>query len=180
VADLTGEIRKILIISSDRPGELLIQYQVSGFPQGLPFHLGIELNFAAMPGGANDRYFYNSSGNRIGTLDSVLNLSDTERLSLVDEWLGMDVSIESSRAAGIWTFPIETISQSEAGFEAVQQSVCVVPHWEFVMPQEGPWVTELRIVLDTSIARARQLAEAGKARKTLGDPEGIPSGSSGI
>ena len=180
VADLTGEIRKILIVSSDRPGELLIQYEVSGFPTGLPFHLGIELNFAAMPGGANDRYFYDSSGHRIGTLDAVLNLSDTDRLSLVDEWLGMDVSIESSRPAGIWTFPIETISQSEGGFEAVQQSVCVVPHWEFVMPQSGPWVTELRIVLDTSIARARQLAAAGKVRKTLGDPEEISSMSSGI
>ena len=173
VTDLTGEIRKVLIISADRPGELLIQYQISGFPTGLPFHLGIELNFAAMPGGANDRYFYDGHGSRLGTLDTALNLIDTDRLNLVDEWLGMDVSVESTKPAGFWTFPIETISQSEGGFEAVHQSVCVVPHWEFVMPQEGPWTTELRIVLDTSIARARQLANTAKTRRPLVDPDEI-------
>lgn len=56
--------------------------------------------------------------------------------------------------------PIETISQSEGGFEAVHQSVCVIPHWEFVMPDQGPWVVDLRIVIDTSVAAARRLAEA--------------------
>ena len=123
-------------------------------------HLAVEFNFAAMPGGADDRYFYDGSGQRLGTLDKTLNISDADRLSLVDEWLGMDVGIEISRSGGFWTMPIETISQSEGGFEAVHQSVCVVPHWEFVMPEQGPWVVDIRLVLDTSIAAARQLAEA--------------------
>ncbi len=56
--------------------------------------------------------------------------------------------------------PIETISQSEGGFEAVHQSVCVLPHWEFVMPESGPWVVDLRLIIDTSVAAARQLAAA--------------------
>lgn len=160
VNELTGEVRKVIVISSDRPNELLIQYQVSGFPKDVPLHFGIELNFAAMPGGANDRYFYDGTGQRLGTLDSRMSLQNCDRISLVDEWLGMDVSLESSRPAGIWAMPIETISQSEGGFEAVHQSVCIVPHWEFTMPEQGPWVVDLRIVLDTSIALARQLAEA--------------------
>jgi hypothetical protein len=42
-----------------------------------------------------------------------------------------------------------------------------------VMPQEGPWTTELRIVLDTSIARARQLANTAKTRRPLVDPDEI-------
>jgi hypothetical protein len=133
---------------------------VSGFPTDVPLHLGVELNFAAMPGGASDRYFYDGTGQRLGTLDSRLSLENCDRVSLVDEWLGMDVSLESSRPAGIWAMPIETISQSEGGFEAVHQSVCLVPHWEFIMPAQGPWIVDLRIVLDTSIALARQLAEA--------------------
>ncbi len=159
VKDLNGEIRKIIVLSADRPNELLIQYQVHGFPKDIPLHLGVELNFAAMPGGADDRYFYDGGGQRLGTLDSKLVLNETDRVSLVDEWLGIDVAIESSRVGGIWTMPIETISQSEGGFEAVHQSVCVVPHWEFTMPEQGPWVVDLRVLIDTSVAAARRLAE---------------------
>ncbi len=160
VSALTGEVRKIVMMSADRPNEVLIQYQVSGFPKDIPLHLAVELNFAAMPGGASDRYFYDESGQRLGTLDAVLELSDSDRLSLVDEWLGLDVGIETSRLGGFWTMPIETISQSEGGFEAVHQSVCVLPHWEFVMPEQGPWVVDLRLIIDTSVVAARQLASA--------------------
>ena len=158
VSGLTGEIRKIVVMSADRPNEILIQYQVSGFAKDVPLHLAVELNFAAMPGGASDRYYYDSTGQRLGTLDATLDLASADRLSLVDEWLGLDVSIESSRAGGFWTMPIETISQSEGGFEAVHQSVCVLPHWEFVMPEQGSWVVDLRVLVDSSVAAARKLA----------------------
>lgn len=158
-ADLQGTVQKVVLASVERPNELLIQYQLSGFPKGMPLHFGVEMNFAAMPGGADDRYFYDASGSRLGRLDHSLNLESAERLSLVDEWLGIDVALELSRAAGLWTMPIQTISQSEGGFELVHQNVSVVPHWEFVMPESGSWVVDLRLVLDTSVARARQLAE---------------------
>jgi 4-alpha-glucanotransferase len=62
--------------------------------------------------------------------------------------------------------PIETISQSEDGFEAVHQSVCVIPHWEFVMPDSGSWVVDLRVLIDTSVAAARRLAESGSRQLT--------------
>ncbi|MBL8820479.1 MAG: DUF1926 domain-containing protein [Planctomyces sp.] len=165
VGDLEGEVRKIIVMSVDRPNELLIQYQLTGFPRRMPLHFGVELNFAAMPGHADDRYFYDALGTRLGTLDRCLDLAGADRLSLVDEWLGLDVSIESSRPGGIWTMPIETISQSEGGFEAVHQSVCVVPHWEFAVPDDGAWVVDLRIVLDTSVATARQLGDVGQKQQ---------------
>jgi 4-alpha-glucanotransferase len=159
MADLQGEVRKVVVVTADRPNELVIQYQLSDFPKQVPLHFAIELNFAAMPGGAEDRYYYDATGNRLGTLDRSLCLDSSDRLSLVDEWLGLDVSLELSKAGGIWTTPVETISQSEGGFELVHQSVSVVPHWEFVMPEDGPWVVDLRLVLDTSMATARQLVE---------------------
>ena len=160
VSDLQGEVRKIVVLSSDRPNEMLIQYHVIGFPQNVPLHFGVELNFAAMPGGADDRYFYDAAGQRLGTLDTMLDQHNSERISLVDEWLGLDVSVEMSKAGGLWTMPIETISQSEGGFEAVHQSVCIVPHWEFMMPNQGAWVVDLRVVFDSSVAAARKLVQA--------------------
>ncbi|MEQ9408426.1 MAG: DUF1926 domain-containing protein [Fuerstiella sp.] len=167
------EVRKFVVISQDRPNELLIQYQLHGLPQGVPLHFGAEFNFATMPGGASDRYFYNAVGAQLGTLDSWQSLDSAERIGLVDEWQGLDVSLEMSRAAEIWAFPIETISQSESGFELVHQSVAVIPHWHFVTPEEGPWSVDLRLVLDTSLARARQLAEMGDVRKQQHDESGV-------
>lgn len=176
-SDLNGEVRKIVVLSSDRPNELLIQYHVAGFPQHVPLHFGVELNFAAMPGGADDRYFYDAAGQRLGTLDTMLDQHNSERISLVDEWLGLDVSMEMSRAGGIWTMPIETISQSEGGFEAVHQSVCIVPHWEFMMPEQGAWVVDLRVVFDSSVAAARKLVQAS-ARPRISEVT-VGSGATG-
>ena len=175
VSDLKGEVRKIVVLSSDRPNELLVQYHVIGFARNVPLHFAVELNFAAMPGGKDDRYFYDASGQRLGTLDTLLDQSDADRISLVDEWLGLDVSLELSRAGGIWTMPIETISQSEGGFEAVHQSVCVVPHWEFVMPDEGAWVVDLRVIFDSSVAAARKLAAVSS--RTIAVPVAVGAGA---
>ena len=175
VSDLNGEVRKIVVLSSDRPNELLVQYHLIGFPKNVPLHFAVELNFAAMPGGADDRYFYDASGQRLGTLDTLLDQADADRISLVDEWLGLDVSLELSRAGGIWTMPIETISQSEGGFEAVHQSVCVVPHWEFAMPDQGAWVVDLRIIFDSSVAAARKLAASSS--RTITAPVAVGAGA---
>lgn len=168
----SAEVRKTVIISKDRPNELVIQYQLFGLPAGDIIHFGSEFNFATMPGGASDRYYYDSTGVQLGTLDSVQQLDDVERIGLVDEWQGLDVSLEVSQNATLWAFPIETISQSESGFELVHQSVAVVPHWEFVVPESGTWTVDIRLVMDTSLARARQLGDIGEARrKQPAEPE---------
>ncbi|MCA9083863.1 MAG: DUF1926 domain-containing protein [Planctomycetaceae bacterium] len=161
----TVEVRKFVTISMDRPNELIVNYQLQGMTPGTVIHFASEFNFATMPGGASDRYFYDSSGSQLGTLDSCQQLSDTTRIGLVDEWQGIDASLEFSEAAGLWAYPIETISQSESGFELVHQSVAVLPHWQFVVPENSSWRIELRLTLDTSLARARQLAEIGEHRR---------------
>ncbi len=174
--DYEIEIRKFIVISQDRPNELLIQYQLHGLPQHEQLHFGVEFNFATMPGGASDRYFYDASGSQLGTLDSWQSLDDCERIGLVDEWQGLDVSLELSQAAGIWAFPIETISQSESGFELVHQSVAVTPHWAVSAPESGPWTVDLRLVLDTSLARARHLAHIGETQMHRDpEPEELPA-----
>lgn len=158
------EVRKFVVVSSARPNEILIQYQLSGMPSGETFHFGSEFNFATMPGGASDRYFYDASGSQLGSLDSRQNLQSATRIGLVDEWQGLDVSVEFSANAQVWAFPIETISQSESGFELVHQSVALIPHWEFQVPESGSWTVDMRLIMDTSLARARQLAEIVEPR----------------
>jgi alpha-amylase len=141
-------------------GQLEVTYELEHLPQDVPLHFGVEFNFAGMAAGASDRYFYDASGRQLGQLESILELPNSERIGLIDEWLGLDVALEFSKAAGIWTLPIQTISQSEGGFEAVHQSSMVLPHWEFTAPHDGKWSVKIVLSLDTSAAQARRLREA--------------------
>lgn len=125
--------------------QLSITYLLENLPPGKPLHFAIELNFAGMPGGAEDRYFSDVDGNRLGQLDARLDLVDTRLLSLSDRWLGLDVSLSFDRDSGIWAFPIQTVSQSEGGFELVHQSVCVQPHWIVTSDADGRWAVNIEL-----------------------------------
>lgn len=133
--------------------ELQIAYLLEGLDQE-PLHFAVELNFAGLPSGADDRFFHRGD-ERLGQLGKQLDLHDARSLGLTDEWLGIDVRLEFDQGADIWTFPIETVSQSEGGFELVHQSVCVVPHWRVVGDSQGRWAVKFRMELDTRLAESR-------------------------
>jgi alpha-amylase len=129
---------------SDR---LSIAYLLEDLPQDRPLHFAIELNFAGLPSGADDRYFSDIDGNQLGQLGTQLDLHDATFLGLSDRWQGIDISLGIDRASGIWAFPIETVSQSEGGFEAVHQSVCVQPHWILKPDAEGRWSVQIEMAM---------------------------------
>jgi alpha-amylase len=56
----------------------------------------------------------------------------------------------------VWTYPVETVSQSEAGFELVHQSVVVHPHWYIKAASDGRFATTMTLAIDTSMAEKRQ------------------------
>ncbi len=136
---------------------LEIAYLLEGLPQDRRLHFAVELNFAGMPADADDRYFYDAEGNRLGRLGSQLDLTDITGLGLTDQWLGIDVGLTASHATHFWAFPVETVSQSEGGFELIHQSVAVLPHWHVKPDREGRWSVTLRLGIDTS--RAENHAE---------------------
>ena len=76
---------------------LQLTYLLENLPPGQPLHFGIELNFAGLPDGADDRYFSDAQGNCLGQLGEKLDLNDATGLSLSDRWLGIDVSMEIDR-----------------------------------------------------------------------------------
>jgi len=132
---------------------LEVAYLLEDLPQGKPLHFGVEFNFAGMPGGADDRYFHDPENNRLGQLGSRIDLTDVRGLGLIDEWLGLGVQMETSRPTHFWTYPVETVSQSEGGFELVHQSVVVQPHWIVEADVNGCWSVTLRMAIDTSRAQ---------------------------
>lgn len=124
---------------------LSVAYLLENLPPGQPMHFAIEWNFAGLPAGAEDRYFSDVDDNRLGQLGEKIDLADSRGLSLADRWLGLDIDLRCDRESGIWAFPIETVSQSEGGFELVHQSVCVMPHWIVQPDANGRWAVRIDV-----------------------------------
>ena len=121
----------------------------------MPLHFAVEINLAAMAGHAHDRSYFDDSGTKLGMLDTRLDLPETGGLTLVDEWLDLSVGLRWSNPAGLWCFPIETVSQSESGFEGVYQSSAVIPHWIVTADPSGRWEVHLSWTLDRARASDR-------------------------
>jgi alpha-amylase len=134
---------------------LEIAYLLEGLSPHKPLHFAVEFNFAGLPSGADDRYFYGAERQRFGQLGTQLDLHDVRELGLVDEWLGIDVNLQISRPSSLWAFPIDSVSQSEGGFELVHQSVVVQPHWIVQADADGRWSVSMQLALDTSLAESR-------------------------
>ena len=132
-----------------------IVYLLENLPPDETLHFAVEFNLAGLPSGADDRYFHDLDGKRHGQLGSQLNLSDAQSLGLIDEWLGIDVQLTANRPMDLWTFPIETVSQSEGGFELVHQSVAVLPHWHVRGDAAGRWTTTMTLTANTALAESR-------------------------
>jgi alpha-amylase len=60
----------------------------------------------------------------------------------------------------VWTFPIQSVSQSEGGFELVHQSVVVMPHWIVTPAADGTWRVTLRLDLGRFSTRSRTAGSA--------------------
>ncbi|MEM8944147.1 MAG: alpha-amylase/4-alpha-glucanotransferase domain-containing protein [Planctomycetota bacterium] len=134
---------------------LEVAYLLEDLPGDLGIHFAPEFNFAGLPSGADDRFFRDRNGNGLGQLGEQLDLHDVTQLGLVDDWLGIDVGLDFDRPTSIWTYPVETVSQSEGGFELVHQSVAVVPHWQLVPDVNGCWSVTIRMAIDTQVAESR-------------------------
>jgi 4-alpha-glucanotransferase len=164
LASYSVQVTKSVSLETSKGAQLQIRYDLEDLPVGMPIHFAVEFNLAGLPGGADDRYYYDHTGQRQGRLDETLNQPHCERIGLVDEWLGVDVALEFPMPCSCWAFPIETVSQSEGGFETVHQACCVVPHWEFVVPEDGRWSVELTLGIDTSAALAKELCNTAEPR----------------
>jgi len=51
------------------------------------------------------------------------------QLRLVDEWQKISVTIQATDARDYWVAPVETISESEEGFERIYQGSQVLAVW---------------------------------------------------
>jgi hypothetical protein len=100
---------------------------------------GVEFNFALLAGNAPDRYYWVAGAQlQDRHLASTGKTPEVRFFGLKDEFLGLKISLTVDKAATLWRFPIETVSQSEGGFERIYQSSVVFPNWKLELkPGEG-------------------------------------------
>jgi 4-alpha-glucanotransferase len=129
-------------------------YEVNWTDGKSPMQFGVEFNFAALASTEDDRY-YLVDGEKRGRLSTKAELPNAKDIHLVDEWLGIDVGLSLDRPADWFVLPVQTVSGSEAGFELVHQSACVIPTW--MLPARGGRLEfTLMMSLDCSRAKARK------------------------
>ena len=128
----------------------LVRYEIANqSSEELNTSFGSEFNFSLLAGNAHDRY-YDILGHTLDKrhLASTGETNNVEQVSLVDEWLKLRLTLAFSRSAVLWRAPVETVSQSEAGFERVYQSSMVMPIWRISLLPGKTWQTEIRVTIE--------------------------------
>ena len=142
-------LEKKISLEQAKP-ELKIDYVIKNLAESKhSFWFGSEFDFALLAGDAPDRYFV-FPGHTLedAKLRSIGEIASTKEAQLKDEWLGISVSVKVDGPATFWRFPIETVSQSESGFERVYQSSVVFPNWKFELDSNETWQNRLVLRVD--------------------------------
>lgn len=148
-AGLRARLRKTLLLRPSHP-EFVVRYEIAnGDREELNTTFGSEFNFSLLAGNAPDRY-YEIPGHVLDkrNLASIGETNNVGRVSLVDEWLKLKATLEFSQPAILWRAPVETVSQSEAGFERVYQSSMVMPLWRLSLGPGKAWKAEIRVRIE--------------------------------
>jgi alpha-amylase len=96
----------------------------------LDFIWMVEHNFTLLAGDATDRNYVLPEGRlEDSRMASAGVLPDIQILGMRDEFFGFELQLKYSPAVELWRFPVETVSQSEEGFESVYQGSCIAGRW---------------------------------------------------
>jgi alpha-amylase len=98
------------------------------------------------------------SGENLGALNETLDLPHASGVSLTNRSLDLSVGLAWSQSAGLWCFPIETVSRENGRVERTYQSTAVIPHWHVTPDDDGRW--------DVSISWSFEQAAASVIRRT--------------
>jgi 4-alpha-glucanotransferase len=117
-------------------------------PGTASMNIGVEIILNFLAPSTPDRYF-ESGGNRFPLRWTAAVAASS--LRVVDEWQRVAAAIDAPSAQSFWILPIETVSESEGGFERVYQGSQIVAVWPVELASGAEWKGRL-------VLRAAQLA----------------------
>jgi hypothetical protein len=110
-------------------------------------NVGIEIVVNLLAPDAGDRYI-EVGGNRQPLRWA--GGAPASELKLVDEWQNIRVTLQAENAKDYWVAPIETISESEEGFERVYQGSQILAVWPAEFQPGKEWKTRLSCTLEAA------------------------------
>ena len=97
----------------------------------VPWMLGVELVFNLEAPNAPDRYFLIAGdSSEVRRPLEFKGEIRSPQLQMVDEWQGIRITLSARPGACWWIVPIQTVSQSESGFERVYQGSAILAVWK--------------------------------------------------
>jgi 4-alpha-glucanotransferase len=99
----------------------------------MKFLFAVEHNLTLLAG--NDekrRYLISDEGNLAYTynnenrLTSIFEIMEAKSLAMVDQWAKINIDIGQKEPGNFWVFPLETVSQSESGYELTYQGSTIL------------------------------------------------------
>ncbi|MDL2335039.1 MAG: DUF1926 domain-containing protein [Chloroflexota bacterium] len=130
-------VTKVIGLRGDRAhGELSVSVTVGGDD---PFAgtLQIEWNLNLLGGGANPEAYYRRGETEVRH-DTPGSVPAGVDLSFGNRYEGVAISAQPEPAAPQEWFPVETVSNSEAGFERVYQGSCLTQRWPLDLDTNAP------------------------------------------
>ncbi|MCX6639321.1 MAG: DUF1926 domain-containing protein [bacterium] len=148
VVDNQIEVRKTISLLSKADG-IGLDYQINNMSD-LPLTIlfAPEFNFALLGGNAPDRYYHSPEKLDRAPLNSMGIVTGAKRFSMINEYDRFGIHFEFTTRTEVWRYAVETVSQSEGGFERVYQSSCVLPIFRLVVPPFGKTQIKFKIVLE--------------------------------
>lgn len=141
-------ISKNIKIEDGSP-DLEINYSIkhkSGNPRDIWF--GPEFNFAMLDG-RSDLCRYYTDGGYLEDSGQTSKGENTEVsfFGIENKLAAIKIGLSFSETCTLWRFPVETVSQSESGFEKEYQSSVLIPHWKFSLRQGSEWAVRIRLTI---------------------------------
>jgi alpha-amylase len=159
VNDQPVAVAKSIRLLGDRLApELVIELEIHHRgSEPVDTRLGLELSLHLLGGGGNPSAWYDVGGER-SAHDGTGQAAGVEAIGYGNDWVGVAVRATMDPPADAWWSPIETVSNSESGFERVYQGSCLLLSWPLRLEPGGSRRFSVHQVV--AVARDRAAEEA--------------------
>ncbi|HEX3375556.1 MAG TPA: alpha-amylase/4-alpha-glucanotransferase domain-containing protein [Candidatus Acidoferrales bacterium] len=114
-------------------------YIAEGAENSTHFLVGLEIVINLLAPNVPDRYIEFAGARKPLEWSGVV---DEKKLRIADEWQNVTVEVDAPSTCHFWISPIQTVSESEEGFERVYQGSQILGVWSVRLDPAKPWSGE--------------------------------------
>ncbi|MCL5772921.1 MAG: DUF1926 domain-containing protein [Firmicutes bacterium] len=138
-------VEKKINLTSGEPA-FTVEYKIKNLSENtIKLWFSPEFNFSFLSG--NDKNSFYICGGLKTPLDSTAALENIKDFAVKDGIRNIDINLGMEIPCSLWMLPLETISQSEAGFERVYQASTLLPNWKFTLGKNKEWQVKIKIFI---------------------------------